>query len=91
MVGLGNTLLDVPADGAIGTTSDSFRDDQVVSVVYTNYRGETAVRRIVPKSIWFGATDWHPTPGWLLDAYDVEKAAERSFALKDIKAWFSEH
>lgn len=59
-----------------------------VNIVYTNYRGETSVRRIVPKRIWFGKTDWHPDEQWLLDAHDVEKNAERSFALRDIRAWF---
>lgn len=61
--------------------------NEEVSIVYTNYRGETAIRRIVPKKIWFGKTDWHPEEQWLLDAVDMEKNAERSFALKDIRAW----
>jgi hypothetical protein len=61
---------------------------KAVHVVYTNYRGETAVRKIVPERIWFGSTEWHPKDQWLLDALDVEKQAKRSFALKDIRAWF---
>jgi predicted DNA-binding transcriptional regulator YafY len=61
------------------------RDDQeVVSIRYRNYRGETSMRQIKPSRIWFGATDWHPEPQWLMDAMDVEKDAERSFALRDI-------
>lgn len=59
-----------------------------ISIVYTNYRGETSVRRIVPEKIWFGSTEWHPEEQWLLDAVDLEKNAPRSFALKDIRAWF---
>jgi predicted DNA-binding transcriptional regulator YafY len=58
-----------------------------VQILYTNYRGETAVRTILPIKIWFGATDWHPEAQWLLDAIDFEKGAKRSFALKDIKSW----
>lgn len=61
-----------------------------VKIVYTNYRGETGIRAILPIKIWFGATDWHPESQWLLDAIDVEKEASRSFALKDIKAWLTE-
>lgn len=53
------------------------------TITYTNYRGETAQRTIIPKSIWFGSTEWHPEPQWLLRATDVEKNAERDFALKD--------
>jgi predicted DNA-binding transcriptional regulator YafY len=64
------------------------KEKESVSIVYTNYRGETANRRIVPKQIWFGKTDWHPEEQWLLDAFDIEKDAERSFAMKDIKAWY---
>ena|SRR5438067_7388780 len=60
-----------------------------VSILYTNYRGETAIRRIVPQRLWFGATTWHPEEGWLLDAVDVEKGEIRSFAMKDVKAWFT--
>ena len=58
-----------------------------VSILYTNYRGETALRRIIPKDIWFGKTDWHPEEQWLLNALDIDKGANRSFALKDIKEW----
>jgi predicted DNA-binding transcriptional regulator YafY len=58
---------------------------QILHIVYTNYRGETADRDIVPQRVWFGSTDWHPEPQWLLDALDVGKRAQRSFALKDIR------
>jgi predicted DNA-binding transcriptional regulator YafY len=61
---------------------------QEISICYTNYRGETTIRKIIPQKIWFGKTDWHPEDQWLLDAIDTEKNAERSFAIKDIKAWF---
>lgn len=57
--------------------------DQPVTLTYTNWRGETAERTIIPLLPWFGATDWHPEPQWLLKAIDVEKGAERDFALKD--------
>jgi len=57
-----------------------------VELTYTNWRGETAVRKIRPLHIWFGATDWHPEAQWLLRAFDVEKQAERDFALKDFGA-----
>lgn len=55
-------------------------------ILYTNWRGETAWRRIVPRGLRFASTEWHPEPQWLLDAWDVEKGAERSFALRDVRA-----
>lgn len=60
---------------------------KAVSIVYTNYRGETARRKIVPRRLWYGATRWHPDEQWLLDAFDIEKASARSFALRDIKSY----
>jgi hypothetical protein len=61
--------------------------EQIVTIIYTNYRNETAERKIIPKKIWFGATEWHPEEQWLLDALDVAKKEDRSFAMKDIKSW----
>ncbi len=60
-----------------------------IEILYTNYRGETARRKIVPSSIWFGATEWHPAKQWLLEAFDVEKQATRTFAMHDIQEWKS--
>jgi len=54
-----------------------------VEIGYTNYRGEFAVRCIIPLSFWYGSTDWHPEPQWLVKAYDADKGAERDFAFKD--------
>lgn len=62
-------------------------DNQVVTIRYKNYRGEISTRRIVPKKIWFGSNEYHPEEQWLLDAHDLEKDAERSFAIKDISDW----
>jgi hypothetical protein len=72
--------------------SDDLPDahQQSVNILYTNYRGETAVRRIVPIRVEFCETEWHPGKQWILVAQDLEKGAERSFACKDIRAWFIE-
>lgn len=59
----------------------------VVAIRYTNYRGETSVRRIVPRTIHFVSTEWHPEPQWVMEAYDLDRGAERSFAIKDILEW----
>jgi hypothetical protein len=72
------------------TPAEPAQPVSAVVVLYTNYRGETALRTIVPIRIWFGSTDWHREGGWLLDAFDVEKGAERSFAMKDIRVWLPE-
>lgn len=58
-----------------------------VKIIYTNWRGETTERIIEPIKVWFGSTEWHKEKQWLLRALDIEKKAERDFALKDIKEW----
>lgn len=60
------------------------RDSPTVVIGYTNWRGEYAEREIVPMRPWFGSTEWHKEPQWLLTAWDVAKDAERDFAIKDI-------
>lgn len=67
--------------------SDDPDTDRAIRIVYTNYRGETALREIVPQRVWYGATDWHPEEQWLLDAVDLDKGASRSFALRDIQSY----
>lgn len=51
---------------------------------YTNWEGITADRKIQPLHIWFGATEYHKTPQFLLNAIDLDKDAERDFAMNDI-------
>lgn len=62
-------------------------DERTVTIIYKNYRGETRERHIVPERLWYGATDWHPEPQWVMDALDVEKGEVRSFAMQDIQRW----
>lgn len=64
--------------------------ERVVEFLYTNYRGEQAIRRVIPDRIWFGSTEWHREPQWLLDAFDVTRGTERSFALMDIVTFVSD-
>lgn len=52
--------------------------------IYTNHRGETDQRTVIPMSVRFGSTKWHPKPQWLLKAFDLDKDAEREFAMGDI-------
>ncbi len=54
-----------------------------VTLIYTNWKGETAPRRIIPRRVWWGSTEWHPEPQWLVTAFDMDKESERDFALKD--------
>lgn len=54
-----------------------------VYVEYKNYRGEVARRKVSPVGVWYGVTDWHKSPGWLVHLYDWDKCAWRDYALID--------
>lgn len=54
-----------------------------VKVRYTNYKGDTKVREIVPLSVSFKSTMHHPEPQWILECWDCDKDAYRSYTLKD--------
>lgn len=64
-----------------------YSDKQKIKILYTNWKGITSYRNIIPKSIEFKATEWHKKEQWILNAFDVDKQADRGFALKDIKEW----
>lgn len=64
---------------------DNYADTTViVECIYTNYRGETAKRRLRPQYLWQGKTQWHPQQQWLLRAIDLDRNVERDFALNDL-------
>ena len=65
----------------------NFKKEQQVKILYTNWKGKTSYRNIIPKSIEFKSTEWHKEKQWILEAFDVDKQAERGFSLKDIKEW----
>lgn len=58
-----------------------------IKVRYTNYRGQTAIRTIIPIRFLFGSTEHHPNEQWLVEVWDIEKGAPRTYALKDISQW----
>jgi predicted DNA-binding transcriptional regulator YafY len=60
---------------------------KVVTFRYTNYKGETEPRRVIPRELRFASTEWHPEEQWVLEAFDLDRNAERSFAIKDIIEW----
>lgn len=55
-----------------------------ISFDYVNYKGVASRRRATIKRVVWGANDWHPTPQLLLEAWDEDKQADRTFAARDI-------
>ncbi len=70
------------------TESVDTTKEHPIKVRYTNYRGETAVRTIVPQRFYWGKTEYHPEEQWLVEVWDCERDAVRVYALKDIVEWF---
>ncbi len=58
-----------------------------VTIDYTNYKCVRRKRVVIPLEIEFRETPHHTPAQWILQAYDVEKGARRSFAMKDIHSW----
>ena len=52
---------------------------------YTNYRGEESYRKVVAHSVYYGKSEWHPDPQWLMRAIDIEKNEFRDFTMKDMR------
>ena len=79
---------DGPATTAI-PPADGKGDGDIIGVKidYTNWRGERRVRVIGPLRLWYGATKYHPTPGYLLKAIDFEDRRIKDFAMTGIHQW----
>jgi hypothetical protein len=59
-----------------------FREGNAVR--YRNWKGEEAVRRIIPMWLWWGSNEYHPEPQWLVECHDMDKSDYRTFALAGI-------
>lgn len=55
-----------------------------IRATYKNWKGNVRQRVIQPHQLFFGVTEHHPDPQWLMEALDIEKSAMRSFALRDL-------
>lgn len=68
-------------------TTASIEPELLVTIDYTNYRGERGLRQVRPIRIIYSPTEWHKEAQWLLEAFDTSRGADRLFALKDIHSW----
>lgn len=53
--------------------------------MYKNWKGNTKERLIIPMRVYFGSTEFHLEPQWLLEAQCLQKKELRIFALKDME------
>ena len=63
---------------------------QPLTFTYTNYKGITSDRKVMPMGIYWGSTEYHKDQ-WLLKAFDLVKNEIRVFAVKDIISFGKEN
>lgn len=51
---------------------------------YKNWQGEIGIRTIIPLAVWYGYTKYHSENQWLMDVWDIDKDAPRTYAMMDI-------
>ena len=61
-----------------------------IKVKYKNYQNITSIRTIIPQQIHYGSTDYHTKEQWLLDVWDCEKDAQRTYAMMGILEFIKE-
>lgn len=61
------------------------REDQRVTFTYTNWKGKTRQRSAILSRMYWGSNEWHPQPQLLVDGYDLEERAPRTYAAKDMR------
>ena len=55
-----------------------------IQFMYTNWKGEQAMRTAFVYDVYWGSNEWHTEDQWLLHALDEDKGEPRYFALKDM-------
>ncbi len=60
---------------------------KLATVIYTNWKGETGVRRILPIRLYYGKSEFHAGCQWLLEVMDVGRGKRRTFAVNEISMW----
>ena len=59
-------------------------DAEPLKFTYRNWKGELSLRSAVPRRVYFGSTEYHKEPQWLMEAFDADKQAVRTFAMLDM-------
>jgi hypothetical protein len=54
---------------------------------YTNHRGERSLRKVDAQAIRRGISPYHEGEQLLVEAFDLDKGLDRTFALRDVHRW----
>jgi len=61
-----------------------------IKVKYKNWKGEIGIRTIIPLKVHYGSSDFHLQNQWLMDVWDCDKDAQRTYAMMDILEFIKE-
>ena len=60
---------------------------RAVRFTYTNNRGQTGTRRVIPLGIAYDRNEWNTEPQWLMTGWDLDRQAIRVYAMRLIRDW----
>ena len=63
----------------------NFLPNKKLRILYENHRGERNWRNVKFRELYWGKTEYHPEPGFLMSAYDLDKKEVREFSCKHIE------
>jgi hypothetical protein len=72
-------------ESVVEAAANALEDE--VTIDYTNYRGERALRRVILGSVKFTSNEWYPEKQWLITAFDIDRNLWRDFAMRNIHGW----
>lgn len=60
-------------------------DFRTLTFFYRNWKGKCSYRKIKGAPvIWYGTTEHHKNPQWIMTGFDIDKDSIRYFAVADI-------
>lgn len=61
-----------------------YKEESPLVFEYKNWKGEVGIRKVLPLEVYFSSNEFHQETQWLMDAFDLDKMEERTFAMNDI-------
>lgn len=75
------------ADQTIVKGSLCYEETPTLRFICKNWKGVIGTRNVIPQRVYYGSTEFHKEEQWLMITYDLDKQAERIYALKNIIEW----
>lgn len=70
----------------MGQFYEDVKEGDLITFMYTNWKGVLSERKAIIKGFFIGRTDFHNDYQFFIKGFDLDKMAYRDFAVKDISA-----